>query len=104
MHEPVDMAIVGGVNANLTPGTLVVFSMLGALARSGRIRPFGAEADGTLLSEGVGMAVVKRLEDARRDGDRVMQSYAVSVKQRWPWPGTAHAAAGRGSACAFTRI
>jgi acyl transferase domain-containing protein/phosphopantetheinyl transferase len=70
----VDMAIVGGVNANLTPGTLVVFSMLGALARSGRIRPFGAEADGTLLSEGVGMAVVKRLEDARRDGDRV---YAI---------------------------
>ena len=67
----IDMAIVGGVHANVLPGTLVMFSMLGALARSGRIRPFSAEADGTLLSEGVGMAIVKRLEDARKDGDRI---------------------------------
>jgi acyl transferase domain-containing protein/phosphopantetheinyl transferase len=70
----VDMAIVGGVNANLTPTTLIVFSMLGALSRSGRIRPFGADADGTLLSEGVGMVIAKRLEDARKDGDRI---YAI---------------------------
>ena len=67
----IDMAIVGGVHANVLPGTLVMFSMLGALARSGKIRPFSAEADGTLLSEGVGMAIVKRLEDARKDGDRI---------------------------------
>ncbi|MDD5658290.1 MAG: acyltransferase domain-containing protein, partial [Elusimicrobia bacterium] len=41
---------------------------------TGDIRPFDAGADGTLLGEGLGMVVLKRLDDAERDGDRV---YAV---------------------------
>ncbi|SEG13024.1 Acyl transferase domain-containing protein [Thermomonospora echinospora] len=51
-----------------------LFSQLRALSPSGRIRPFDRSADGTLLAEGTGMLLLKRLEDAQRDGDRV---YAV---------------------------
>ncbi|RMF79782.1 MAG: acyltransferase domain-containing protein, partial [Planctomycetota bacterium] len=50
------------------------FSKTQALSRSGDARPFAADADGTVLGEGIGMLVLKRLEDAERDGDRV---YAV---------------------------
>ena len=53
---------------------LMVFCQLGALSRSSQIRPFDKDADGTLLGEGVGMVVLKRLEDAERDGSRI---YAV---------------------------
>ena len=69
-----DMAIAGGVHASTTPVILVIFSHLKALSRKGQIRPFDAGADGTLLGEGVGMLVLKRLADAENDGDRV---YAV---------------------------
>ncbi|MFE6615314.1 condensation domain-containing protein [Amycolatopsis sp. NPDC057786] len=47
---------------------------LGVLSPSGRCRPFDAEADGTTFGEGGGFVVLKRLSDARRDGDTV---YAV---------------------------
>ncbi len=51
-----------------------VFSQLGALSPSERIRPFHRDADGVLIGEGTGVVVLKRLADAERDGDRV---YAV---------------------------
>jgi acyl transferase domain-containing protein len=69
-----DLAVAGGVHASTTPVTMVIFSHLKALSRKGQIRPFDAGADGTLLGEGVGMMVLKRLADAEQDGDRV---YAV---------------------------
>lgn len=69
-----DMVVAGGVNASVPPVIMIIFSQLKALSRKGAIRPFSSEADGTLLAEGVGMAVLKRLEDAERDGDRI---YAV---------------------------
>ena len=50
------------------------FSKTPALSPTGEARPFDAEADGTILGEGLGVVVLKRLADARRDGDRV---YAV---------------------------
>ena len=50
------------------------FSKTPALSPTGDARPFDAEADGTILGEGLGVLVLKRLDDARRDGDRV---YAV---------------------------
>jgi len=53
---------------------MMLFCQLGALSRKEQIRPFDREADGTILGEGIGMLVLKRLEDARRDGNRV---YAV---------------------------
>lgn len=69
--ERCDMAIVGGVHACTPPVIFMVFCNLGALSRTGRIRPFDRSADGTLLAEGLGMLVLKRRADAERDGDRV---------------------------------
>jgi acyl transferase domain-containing protein/NAD(P)-dependent dehydrogenase (short-subunit alcohol dehydrogenase family) len=50
------------------------FSKTQILSPTGDIRPFSKDADGTVLGEGVGMMVLKRLDDAERDGDRI---YAV---------------------------
>jgi acyl transferase domain-containing protein/phosphopantetheinyl transferase len=69
-----DVALVAGINFTNVPGFWYLFSQLGALSRSGRLRPFDRRADGILIGEGAGAVVLKRLEDARRDGDRV---YAV---------------------------
>ena len=69
-----DMALAGGVNASVPPVIMIIFSQLNALARNGQIRPFDAEATGTLLGEGGGMVVLKRLDDAERDNDKI---YAV---------------------------
>jgi len=69
-----DMAIVGGVQAYTSLPVYIIFSLLGALSRRGKIRPFDKRADGTLLGGGIGMMLIKRLADAERDGDRI---YAV---------------------------
>jgi 8-amino-7-oxononanoate synthase len=70
----VDLAIAGGVYVNLLPDNLVGFSRIGAISRKGECRPFDAGADGFVMGEGVGAVILKRLEDALRDGDRI---YAV---------------------------
>jgi len=69
-----DLLITGGVDALNGPLMFKCFSQVGALSRSGACRPFSADADGTLLGEGVGMFALKRLADAERDGDHI---YAV---------------------------
>lgn len=69
-----DAAIVGGVYIQSDVDFPMVFQQLGALSRSGRARPFDADADGTLPGEGVGVVVLQRLADAQRSGRRV---YAV---------------------------
>ncbi|MEZ4767670.1 MAG: beta-ketoacyl synthase N-terminal-like domain-containing protein [Caldilineales bacterium] len=69
-----DLALVGGAQVTTPIPILTLFSQLGALSRQEQIRPFDAAADGTILSEGIGMLVLKREEDAIRDGDRI---YAV---------------------------
>src|SRR5581483_5182982 len=66
-----DLALAGGSQVWMPVPTLNVFCQLGALSRTERIRPFDKDADGTLLGEGIGMVVLKRMEDAVRDGDRV---------------------------------
>lgn len=68
-----DMMLIGGVQASMPAQIYMLFQQIGALAH-GDIRPFDASANGTLLGEGVGFAVIKRLADARRDGDRI---YAI---------------------------
>ena len=68
------MMLAGGVNASLPAEVNVIFTQLGALSDSGKVRPFSAATDGTLLGEGLGVVVLKRLADAQSDGDRI---YAV---------------------------
>lgn len=69
-----DVMLAGGVNTSTSPLVYMVFCQLGALSRDSRIRPFDSAANGTLLGEGLGILVLKRLEDAERAGDRI---YAV---------------------------
>jgi acyl transferase domain-containing protein len=66
-----DVAIAGGVAGVLSPQLLMPFDHLGYLSRHDVLHPFGREADGTLLGEGGGLFVLKRLTDAQRDGDRI---------------------------------
>ncbi|MEV0224704.1 SDR family NAD(P)-dependent oxidoreductase [Streptomyces sp. NPDC050704] len=67
-----DLALAGGVTLMVTPGTFVEFSRLRGLSPSGRCRSFSDDADGAGWAEGAGMLVLKRLSDARRDGDEVL--------------------------------
>ena len=68
-----DVVIAGGVNALITPLVTLGFDEVGGvLASDGRIKSFSADADGYARSEGGGMIVLKRLEDARRDGDDIL--------------------------------
>ncbi|WP_406277020.1 polyketide synthase dehydratase domain-containing protein [Streptomyces sp. NBC_00191] len=69
-----DLVVAGAVHHCHIATLWSVFTQLRALSPSQHIRPFDRRADGTLLSEGTGVVLLKRLADAERDGDRV---YAV---------------------------
>ena len=67
----VDLALVGGVNAVLSPGLTTEMAALGMLSMQGRCKTFDAAADGFVRGEGCGMVVLKRLADAEADGDPI---------------------------------
>ena len=69
-----DMMLTGGVDTDNSPFMYMSFSKTPAFSKSGNISPFSDDADGMLIGEGIGMLVLKRLEDAERDNDRI---YAV---------------------------
>ncbi|WP_216637893.1 type I polyketide synthase [Actinoalloteichus hymeniacidonis] len=69
-----DIVLCGGADVHNGIGDYLHFASVGALSRSGRCRSFDSAADGIVLGEGAACVVLKRLDDARRDGDRV---YAV---------------------------
>ena len=66
------LAIAGGVNVILSPKEAIAYSQAGMLAPDGHCKFGDANADGFVRSEGVGVVVLKRLEDALRDGDPVL--------------------------------
>ena len=69
-----DVALSGGLDTFNDIFMYMCFSKTPALSPTGNARPFDSGADGTILGEGLGILVLKRLADARRDGDRI---YAV---------------------------
>jgi len=75
-----DTALAGGVNALITPAVTLGFDEIGqVLAPDGRIKSFSSDADGYTRSEGGAMLVLKRVDDARRDGDQILAVIAGSA-------------------------
>ncbi|AZG46846.1 polyketide synthase Pks13 [Gordonia insulae] len=74
-----DVALAGGVNMLLTPAATLGFDSIGAQAKDGHIKAFSSDADGMIRAEGGGLVVLKRMSDARRDGDTVLAVVAGSA-------------------------
>lgn len=70
-REECSLALAGGAYAAMQARALVTLSAIEMLAIGGRCRTFDAECDGTAMSEGVGVVVLKRLQAAVADGDSI---------------------------------
>ncbi len=71
-NREADLALAGGVNLTLTPDGSILTSRARMMSFDGHCKTFDASADGYVRGEGCGVLVLKRLSDARRDGDRVL--------------------------------
>ena len=75
-----DVAVAGGVNALITPAVTLGFDEIGqVLSPDGRIKSFSSDADGYTRSEGGSVLLLKRADDARRDGDQILAVIAGSA-------------------------
>ncbi|WP_280922393.1 type I polyketide synthase [Streptomyces anulatus] len=71
-RQECDLALAAGVTLMLAPRVTRSFARMGMLSPTGRCHTFDAAADGFVRGEGCGVVVLKRLSEARRDGDRVL--------------------------------
>ncbi|HWF74609.1 MAG TPA: type I polyketide synthase, partial [Solirubrobacteraceae bacterium] len=67
-----DLVLAAGANLLLGPAVTAAFHEMGVISPTGRCRPFSAQADGIVRSEGAAVVVLKRLADAVSDGDRIL--------------------------------
>ncbi|BBZ26251.1 mycolipanoate synthase [Mycolicibacterium madagascariense] len=82
-----DLAAAGGVAVALEPRKSIAGSLQGMLSPSGRCHTFDVDADGFVSGEGVVVFILKRLDDAQRDGDRILavvQGTAANQDGRTP--------------------
>ncbi|OLF05410.1 hypothetical protein BLA60_36325 [Actinophytocola xinjiangensis] len=73
------LAIAGGATVMASPAEFAGFGELDALSAQGRCKAFGADADGFGMAEGVGVLLLERLSDARRNGHPVLAVVAGSA-------------------------
>nr|APD71615.1 type I polyketide synthase 9 [Streptomyces sp.] len=66
------LALAGGVTFMTTPVTMTEFSRQGANSPDGRCRAYAASADGTGFSDGLGLVLLEKLSDAKRNGRRIL--------------------------------
>jgi 3-oxoacyl-[acyl-carrier-protein] synthase II len=92
-----DAAVAGGAEAGMSPIAINGFTNMKALSRSGRSRPFDAERDGFVLSEGAGVLVLEEWERARRRGARILGELCGSASLADAHHITAPAPGGRGA-------
>jgi myxalamid-type polyketide synthase MxaE and MxaD len=80
-----EVALAGGVNLVLSPRVMAMLAETQALSPEGRCKTLDARASGFVRGEGCGIVVLKRLSDARRDGDRIralIRGWAVNQDGR----------------------
>ena len=75
----IDAAIAGGVNLSVHPHKYLTLSQGKFASTDGRCRSFGAGGDGYVPGEGVGAVLLKSLDDAIRDGDRILAVVRASA-------------------------
>lgn len=78
INQEIDMALVGGASLYLTPNSYVNMCSVGMLSPEGKCKTCDNKADGFVPGEGVGAIVLKRLEDAIRDGDYIYGTIIAS--------------------------
>ncbi|EFA82769.1 hypothetical protein PPL_04464 [Heterostelium album PN500] len=66
-----EMAVIGGCNDLLEPSATISLSNLAALSKTGKCHSFDVDADGYVRAEGAGICILKRLDAAIRDGNRI---------------------------------
>jgi acyl transferase domain-containing protein/surfactin synthase thioesterase subunit len=74
-----NLALAGGVNLLLRPEVTMIFSQAQMMAPDGRCKTFDAKANGYVRAEGCGVVVLKRLQDALKDGDRILATIRGSA-------------------------